>query len=123
MAGQIRFNAERGTFEALDERGNVIPPEALAAPLRAKLYGGNVAAPSGAGELVFGAIAGEIPLSSAARTRSAIVHHPVAAHAALTADERKICMAMGVSEADFLATRAAQPSKWASPPVGPGSGR
>ena len=123
MSGQIRFNAERGTFEALDERGEVIPPDELAAPLRAKLYGGNVAAPSGAGELVFGAITGEIPLSSGARTRSAIVHRPVVAPATLTADERKICAAMGVSEAEFLATRAAQPSKWASPPLSPGSGR
>jgi len=126
----IRWNEQKQAFEALDERGELIPPEQLPNPLRQALGGQRTAPPAGragTGELVSGAITGEVPLGErvtlarpfptpARGTTSTIVHRPVTAPTALSAEDREVCRLMGVSEADFLVARARQPSLWASEP-------
>jgi hypothetical protein len=118
----IRWNEQLGRFDAFDAAGNVIPPEQLTPALRVALGRGGAPAPARPqGELVSGAITGAVELAQArpfptrGTTTSTIVHRPVSsAPVALTADEQKVCRLMGISEADFLATRARQPHRWAS---------
>jgi hypothetical protein len=115
MALHIRYDASRDTFEVYDTNtGEVVPPDVPEARKFSGMTRSELTALSHT-ELAFGA-GGALPSGRHGTTTSTIIHAPVAPvqRGVLTPDELKICDAMGIDPAEFLATRARQPHRWAS---------